>query len=239
MLLVDYSLTTPAARPPTKLIACSGCAHSRMRTCSQVAWCGPASMSTWRTRMASPCSLVASSAAGPPSVARCLGARHWAISQTSSLRGHHCPPRRQQVGQATICTTWQQHASARGAFTCAAGKSQHVTRRALGDITNTPAAVRPTQQPLKRPPSLQKPANAASAALPRPSQLFTQQEKELPAASAVQHGAVHQAAPQVDADLQRLAEQYAGVPAMILALLNTLSGPACGVQKEPLADIAA
>lgn len=90
-----------------------------------------------------------------------------------------------------------------------AGKIQHISRRALGDITNTPAALRPTQQSLKRPPSLQKPATAASTALPRPSQLFTQQEEKLPAASAVQQGAVQQAAPQVDADLQTLAELYA------------------------------
>ena len=132
---------------------------------------------------------------------------------------------------------WEQHASAPSAFTSAAGKIQHISRRALGDITNTPAALRPTQQSLKRPPSLQKPATAASTALPRPSQLFTQQEEKLPAASAVQQGAVQQAAPQVDADLQTLAELYAGAPAMILALLNTLTGPACGMQKEPCAEI--
>ena len=131
---------------------------------------------------------------------------------------------------------WQQHASAPSAFTCAAGRSQHVSRRALGDITNTPAALRPAQQSLKRPSSLQKPATAASTALPRPSQLFTQQE-ELPAASAVQHGSVHQAAPQVDADLQRLAELYAGAPARILALLKTLTGSACGKKKEPFAEV--
>ena len=186
--------------------------------------------------MASPCSLVVSLAAGPLSVARCPDAGHWATSPTSSHRGHHCLPRRQQVGQATQCI---MHGSSlhQSAFTCAAGKSQHVSRRALGDITNTPAVLRPTQQSLKRPPSLQKPATAASTALPRPSQLFTQQQQEEPAASAVQHGAVPQAAPQVDADLQRLAEQYAGVSAMMPALLKTLAGPVCCMQKEPFAKI--
>ena len=186
--------------------------------------------------MASPCSLVVSSAARLLSGARCPDARHWATLPTSSLRGHHCLPIRQQVGQAT-CIMHGSSMHLHQVPSRTAGKSQHVSRRALGDITNTPAAQRPVQQSLKRPPSLQKPATAASTALPRPSWLSTHQQGELPAASAVQHGAVHPAAPQVDADLQRLAELYAGALAMLFALLNTLTGPACGVQNESFAEI--